>query len=114
MNNDLKFNEQQAHQELCNYLHNELWLPKNTDYGNSFHDLYNDLGIISAVTQIVHKCNRIKTVAKMKANGKNPNVNESLRDTLLDMANYCVMTVMELDREENKQNESSEAKQFSY
>ena len=97
--------KQQAHQELCDYLHNELWLPKNQDYGDSFHELYEDLGIISAVTQIVHKCNRIKTVARLKEQGGTPNVNESLRETLLDMANYCVMTVMEIDREENKQNE---------
>ena len=25
-------------------------------------------------------------------------VNESLRDTLLDLANYCILTVMELDK----------------
>lgn len=99
---------QKAHQELCDYLHNDLWLPKNQDYGDSFHELYQDLGIISAVTQIVHKCNRVKTVARLKERGQTPNVNESLRDTLLDMANYCVMTVMELDREENESNEGSQ------
>ena len=29
-------------------------------------------------------------------------VNESLRDTLLDLANYCVLTVMELDKAEER------------
>lgn len=34
-------------------------------------------------------------------------VNESLRDTLLDLANYCVLTVMELDKAKEKANASS-------
>lgn len=89
------------HQEICDYIHQDLYIPKNTAYGDSFHKLYEDLGIISAVTQITHKYNRLKTLAK----DKNSNINtgdESIIDTLLDMANYCILTAMEIERENDK------------
>ena len=75
-----------------------MWLQKNAAYGDSFHELYKDLGIISAVTQITHKYNRLKTLAKDKNQDIATN-NESITDTLLDMANYCIMTAMEIERE---------------
>lgn len=89
------------HKEVCNML-NEIYEQKNKAYGNSFGDTYNDLGIISAVTRISDKFNRLKTLAR------NHDINcgdESIADTLLDMANYCIMTYMELEKE--KQNEIS-------
>lgn len=85
------------HKEICDTIH-DTYLQKNTAYGDSFHKLYEDLGIISAVTQITHKYNRLKTLAK----DRNNNINigdEAITDTLLDMANYCIMTVMEIERE---------------
>jgi hypothetical protein len=42
------------------------------------------------------KFNRFKTLSR--AEGQQAQ-DESLRDTLLDMANYCIMTAMELDEE---------------
>lgn len=43
------------------------------------------------------KFNRFKTLSK----GSEQKVSdESIRDTLLDLANYAIMTVMELDLEE--------------
>jgi hypothetical protein len=85
----------EKHKELCNYL-NDLYIRKNNAYGDSFHELYKDLGIISAVTQITHKYNRLKTLAKDHTIDIN---DESIIDTLLDMANYCIMTVVEVTQE---------------
>lgn len=85
------------HQEICDDIH-DTWIQKNTAYGDSFHELYKDLGIISAVTQITHKYNRLKTLAKDKNNNIDAG-DESIIDTLLDMANYCIMTAMEIERE---------------
>jgi hypothetical protein len=85
------------HQELCDDIH-VMYMQKNMAYGDSFHELYKDLGIISAVTQITHKYNRLKTLAK----DKNNNIckgDEAITDTLLDLANYCLLTVMEIERE---------------
>lgn len=95
-----EYDQEKRHQELCDMLHEELWMPKNAAYGDSFHKLYSDLGIISAVTQITHKYNRLVTLAKDKNNNELAG-DESITDTLLDMANYCIMTVMEIEREAN-------------
>lgn len=52
-------------------------------------------GIISALTRMSDKWNRIKSLAQ---GAKNDVSDESLEDTLMDLANYCIMTVMELRR----------------
>lgn len=72
----------------------ELYEKKNTAYNNSFGDTYNKLGIISAVTRISDKYNRLCNLA---TNPDIDNLGESLEDTLRDMASYCIMTVMELE-----------------
>lgn len=72
----------------------ELYEKKNKAYGNSFSDTYKKLGIISAVTRISDKYNRLCNLA---TNPDIDNLGESLEDTLRDMASYCIMTVMELD-----------------
>ena len=94
------YNAEKRHQEICDYIHMDLYLPKNAAYGDSFNKLYSELGIISAVTQISHKYNRLVNLAK----DRNAKTNdESITDTLLDLANYCILTAMELEREQNKE-----------
>ena len=72
----------------------ELYEKKNKCYGNSFSDTYKKLGIISAVTRISDKYNRLCNLA---TNPDIDNLGESLEDTLRDMASYCIMTTMELE-----------------
>ena len=86
------------HQEICDDIH-ATYLQKNAAYGDSFHQLYEDLGIISAVTQITHKYNRLKTLAKNKDINTD---DETIMDTLIDLANYCILTAMEIERENSK------------
>lgn len=93
--------QHKRHQEICDEIHS-TYLQKNAAYGNSFSELYQDLGIISAVTQITHKYNRLKTLAKDKNNDIATN-DESIIDTLLDMANYCIMTAMEIENENKEE-----------
>lgn len=72
-----------------------LYEKKNTAYGDSFGNTYNKLGIISAVTRISDKYNRLCNLAT------NPNIDtldESIEDTLRDMAAYCIMTLIELKK----------------
>ena len=80
------------HQQICEQL-NKTYEQKNHDYGNSFGETYKKLGIISAVTRISDKYNRICSLANKQALVKD----ESIKDTLLDLANYCIMTVIEME-----------------
>ena len=76
---------------------NELYAKKNADYGDSFHDTYVEEGMAMARIRLSDKLNRFKSLTK----SGNQQVNdESVRDTLLDLANYAIMTVIEMDREE--------------
>lgn len=72
----------------------DLYEKKNLAYGNSFSETYNKLGIISAITRISDKYNRLCNLA---TNPNIDNLGESLDDTLRDMAAYCIMAVMELE-----------------
>lgn len=82
-----------AHENLCTEIH-KLYVNKNHDYGDSFGKTYANLGIISAATRISDKYNRFIELAK----GNEPLIStETIRDTLIDMANYALMTIIELD-----------------
>ena len=87
----------ERHLILCNQL-NSIYEQKNNAYGNSFGETFEKLGIISAITRISDKYNRLVNLAT------HPEINkgdEAIEDTLLDMANYCLMTYMELQKENN-------------
>lgn len=85
------------HKELCEKL-NKTYENKNSDYGDSFGETFNKLGIISAVTRISDKYNRLVSLCT-KSEEERKVKDESIIDTLLDMANYCMMTVIELEKD---------------
>lgn len=85
------------HKEICEKL-NKIYEKKNHDYGDSFEETYNELGIISCVTRMNDKMNRLKTLAKTDNQVKD----ESISDTLLDLANYSIMTYMCLQDDKGK------------
>ena len=68
-----------------------LYERKDKAYGNSFGETYEKLGIISAVTRISDKYNRLCNLAVNKGID---NLGESIEDTLKDMAAYCIMTII--------------------
>ena len=74
----------------------DTYKKKNADYGNSFADTIHEFGYIPAVARINDKLKRVKNMVK----GNEMNVNESMRDNLMDIANYCVLTIIELDNQE--------------
>ena len=90
-------NQYEKHKKICDTL-NDTYIQKNKAYGNSFTETFEKLGVISAVTRITDKYNRLVNLIT------NHNIDvgdESIKDTLLDMANYCIMTYMELDKTED-------------
>ena len=77
----------------------ELYSKKNHDYGDAFGQTFAELGIISAITRISDKTNRLKSLAT-----KDQRVDdEKIEDTLMDLANYAVMTLIELQDNDDKQ-----------
>lgn len=76
------------------------YIKKNSDYGNSFEQSCDKFGIMASVVRLGDKMNRIESLAVKKAEVKD----ESIKDTLLDLALYSIMTLMWLNKT-NKEKE---------
>lgn len=63
---------------------------KNHDYGNSFFASLDKRGLVAALVRMEDKMNRLDSLSEQEAQVKD----ESLIDTLLDLANYSIMTSM--------------------
>ena len=89
------------HKEICDKL-NETYEKKNNDYGDSFAKVR---AIVpdAIMVRIYDKVSRLETLLK-KENKQLVN-DESIEDTLIDLANYCIMEVIErnLDKNQNKE-----------
>ena len=70
----------------------ELYERKNADYGNSFSKSYEEFGLTSPVIRLSDKVERLKTLSKQEAKVKD----ESIQDTVMDIAVYAMLTLMEL------------------
>ena len=91
---DGKPTEEDNHWELCRELQ-ELYHRKNLDYGDSFHLPFLEEGLAMPRIRLGDKYLRFKTLTS----GEKQRVSdESIRDTLIDLANYSIMTIMELDQ----------------
>ena len=82
----------QRHMEICQEM-NALYERKNHDYGDSFHKSYQDYGMTMLLIRLEDKLNRLKTLSKKAAEVPG----ESIQDTLIDLANYSVMGIIELE-----------------
>ena len=83
---------------ICNSMI-QLYAKKNHDYGNSFDEGCDKIGTGYPLGRLLDKMNRL--IACM---GKEDEmqVNESIEDTLTDLACYSVMTLSYLRRNKNK------------
>ena len=82
-----------VHDRICLELNN-IYEKKNADYGNSFENSLDKHGLIAAIVRMDDKMNRVTTLNKTAEQLVN---DESVRDTLMDLANYAIMSVMWLD-----------------
>jgi hypothetical protein len=84
----------QIHRNICNKL-NETYANKNHDYGDSFSELRKRFPN-AILVRLFDKYMRIESLLSKK----NQKVtDESIYDTLLDMANYCIMELVEMEIE---------------
>ena len=71
----------------------QTYIRKNHDYGDSFNKSLDKFGIIASVVRMNDKMERIESLMNKEALVKD----ESIKDTLLDLASYCVMTTIWLN-----------------
>ena len=88
----------QKHIEICKKL-NEIYIKKNHDYGDSFSESYGKYGAVMPIIRLEDKLNRFRNLVM---NGNAEIKSESMKDTLLDLANYAIMTVIEIENREGK------------
>lgn len=77
----------EMHKELCDNIH-ELYKKKNNDYGFAIEKGVNELGWIYLSSQLFNKYQRFLNLTKPDISRSIEN--ETLTDTLLDMANYAI------------------------
>ena len=76
----------------------EVHQRKNADYGNNFHKRYEKYGFLTALLRLTDKMERLENIYEK---GEIQVKDESVEDTLLDLANYAVMTIVELRNNKN-------------
>ena len=83
------------HEALCKEL-NSIYAKKNHDYGDSFHQTFLEEGYAMSRIRLSDKLNRFKSLTKKPVLDQQVK-DESIRDTLIDLANYALMTVLEME-----------------
>ena len=81
----------------------DTYKKKNSDYGNSVADTYEKFGDISFLTRITDKYNRILSLVDKGECGEVKD--EALEDTILDLANYCLLWLVEREYAEQPETE---------
>ncbi|OHW63099.1 hypothetical protein EUAN_08830 [Andreesenia angusta] len=90
----MEYNRPEIHQSICDRL-NDTYRRKNSDYGNSFTKTREEYPE-AIVIRLSDKLERLKTLLK----GEERKVaDESIVDTLVDLANYALMELVEIEIE---------------
>lgn len=98
-------NMHDAHKEL-----QEIFVKKNTDYGNSFEESLEKHGLIAAIVRMEDKMSRLSTLSKQDALVKD----ESIIDTLKDLSNYALMSAVWLEETAKQETTSKKVEKFLY
>jgi len=91
---EVEYSATSQHENICKRL-TKTYKNKNKDYGDSFVETRKEFDN-AILIRLTDKFSRLKTLIK---NQNQMVKDESLIDTLLDMANYCIMEVMEIEKE---------------
>lgn len=75
----------------------ETYKSKNKDYGDSFRNIFKECGMIYAYGHLKEKLERVKSLMSDEAKVKG----ESMKDSLYDLANYAILTIMEIEKNKN-------------
>lgn len=70
-----------------------LYARKNKDYGDSFTEMYKEWGPMYPLSRMQEKLRRATQILR---SGEAQVADEKVTDTLIDLANYALMTIMEI------------------
>lgn len=103
------------HAWFCEHL-NSIYKKKSADYGDSFDKGLDKYGTLSALIRMEDKMNRFEQLIRKDGNDSEEVmvIDETIRDTLLDLANYALMTVMWLENPAEVQVEEAIARKNGY
>lgn len=93
-----KMDRMDIYQYILNNLE-ETYKNKNNDYGNSVADTYKKFGDLSFLVRITDKYNRLMTLCDPNAPEQKVK-DEKIDDTILDLANYCLLWLVEREYKE--------------
>lgn len=84
------------HFAICKRLY-ALYAAKNHDYDGAFHQTFAKFGRVALAIRLQDKCSRLTALT---CKDKQLVKDESVIDTLMDIANYAIMGIMELEKED--------------
>ena len=93
-----------THAGICSEL-TALYERKNHDYGDSFGKSFKEYGMAMPCIRLEDKLNRLKALTR---SGNQQVSDESIDDTLMDLANYAIMTIVERRLEEQAHEQTRE------
>lgn len=76
----------------------DTYRAKNADYGDSFGQSVKEFGYTAALVRMSDKFNRLKNLMRTDAQAQVKD--ESIKDTILDLACYSVMLAIEVEKRE--------------
>lgn len=82
-----------THAKICIKL-NEVYQQKNSDYNDAFAKSFAEYGMAMPCIRLEDKLNRLKALTVHNRCQKV--ADESIEDTLMDLANYAIMTLIEI------------------
>lgn len=71
-----------------------LYERKNSDYGSSIHDTYMKYGAVAYLVRMEDKINRVRSLTQ---NNNQKVEDEKIHDSLVDLANYSILMLLELE-----------------
>lgn len=81
----------------------DLYLKKNADYGDSFSRSLDEDGLLVSKIRLNDKLSRFSKLITLNDHGGQVK-DETIEDTLIDLANYAVMTIKWLREHNRKDN----------
>jgi len=88
----MNYNKIEAHRIICEKL-TDTYVMKNHDYGDSFAKMRKEYDN-AILIRIYDKYSRLKT---LKSGVEQKVRDEGIKDTLMDLANYCIMELVEMN-----------------